>query len=360
MGIIDTYPPTKGTSMSVPAPHSLPPRNATTPHSMRAVIFALIICALLYGIDFACLAIVSGTPHAYTTNIAMPFDLMVCVPAAFYFLVLRPRKLSLVFVLPVIYLGAFVSAQFTQSDSFSLLTVLMPLAFIVDIAIIVPEVRRLNRAFRLARTASTNPLDWFEGPLFNLTSNHLVAHMAALELSIWYYLLGSWKCIPDIPNNCHAFSYHRQNGYLALTGVLMALMPLEAGVVHLMIMQWSNVAATLLTITTLYTLVWIAGNTRAVVLNPLLVDEKLLTVRWGAYFNERIPLSLIECIKTSEPNIPKRERLNMGTFGSTPCWVVLREPISMRNITGTTRPVRAINLSPDDVAGFKKMVLKNQ
>lgn len=323
----------------------------------RALVLALAACLALYAVDVACLATIPTGAHAYAANVAAPFDLMVCVPLAFYLLVLRPRRITPAAVLPVVYLGAGASAAIAQSGSFSLLTVLLPATLALDVAILGREGLRFVRAFRTARRTSTRPLDWFFTPFFELTRNEQASRMCALECSIWYYVLASWRARPDVPEGCRAFSYHRQSGYLALSGVIMALLPVETFVVHLLVVQWSPAAAIVLTVLSVYTLIWFAGNTRAVVLNPILVDTEAVTVRWGAYFSERVPLAAIERIQSDEPNLPKRERKDMGAMGSQPCWIVLKEPIAMRGIFGKPRPVRAINVTPDEATAFKQLVL---
>ena len=111
----------------------------------------------------------------------------------------------------------------------------------------------------------------------------------------------------------------------------MALLPIEALVTHLLVAKYCEAAAIVLTVLTAYTLVWFIGNTRAVVLNPLLVDDTSVTVRWGAYFSERVPFASIARIdRREEPDVPKSERLNMA--------------------------VRAINVSPDNASDFEKSI----
>lgn len=321
-------------------------------------------CLAIYAIDFACLATVPSDAHAFAANVALPFDLMVCAPVAFYLLLVRPRKLTPLLVLPVIYAGGALSAAFVVPGSFSLHPFLLASAALVDVAVVVHEVPRLSRlfleGFRKARTSSGWALDWFTAGMAAMTGNARAARLAALELSIWYYAVFSWRSKPDVPQGCHAFSCHRETGYLALSGVIMALFPLEAFVVHLLVMQWSWVAATALTVLTLYTLLWMVGNTRAVVLSPLLVDDTTLTVRWGAFFREYIPLDSIDHLQSGEPDIPQHECINMGVMGASPCWVVLNAPVTMRTITGRERSIRAINISPDNRGDFKKALSKQR
>ena len=329
-------------------------RNAKTP---RALAFGLLACLALYVVDLACVATVPGAAAGFAANVAVPFDLMVCVPAAFYLLVVRPRKLSPAFVLPVIYLGGFASSQLAQPGTFNLLAVLLPATVLVDLAVLVPEARRLARVFRAAKERSARPLDWFEQTLLALVPNERAARMGAMELAIWHYALCSWRCRPDVPAGSWAFTCHRQSGYLGLVGVIIAMLCVETTAVHLMVAQWSQTAAALLTLASAYGGIWMIGDARATALNPLLVDDEAVTVRWGAHFCERVPLNLIEHIdRREQPDVEKSERLNMAAMGAQPCWIVLREPVAVRTFAGGWRDVRAIAVSPDDAASFASLV----
>lgn len=331
--------------------------------AVRAVV-ALVACLAVYAIDFACLAAIPTDAHAFTANVALPFDLMVCAPVAFYLLLVRPRKLTPLLVLPVIYLGGILSAQFLVPGSFSLHPFLLASAALVDVVVVVREAPRLGHlfldGFRKAHASSGWALDWFTAGMVAVTGSARASRFAALELSIWYYAVASWRSQPDVPRGCHAFSCHRETGYLALSGVVMALFPLETSVVHLLVMQWSWIAATALTVLSLYTLLWMAGNTRAVILNPILVDDTMLTVRWGAFFRESIPLDSIDRLQSTKPDIPKSECMDMGVMGASPCWVVLNTPATMHTFTGRERSILAINISPDNRGDFKKSLFKHR
>ncbi|MEF9877630.1 MAG: hypothetical protein RR772_12020, partial [Gordonibacter sp.] len=70
--------------------HTLPDRSRT----LLKFVLPLAILLGLYAIDLICMAGLPTSPawgSAYATNAALPFDLVVVVPTAFYFLVVRRR-----------------------------------------------------------------------------------------------------------------------------------------------------------------------------------------------------------------------------------------------------------------------------
>lgn len=343
---------------------TLAPAGTSSQHERLAparLALALLACLLLYGIDLACVATVPGSGLDYASNLALPFDLMVCVPAAFYLLAVRRAELSPLLVLPVIWLGGAVSLHFATPGQPSILPLLGIAALAVEAAIAVHELRRLLRSFREAKTASDNPLDWFSGAFLVLVRNKRAARMAGLECVMWYYAVASWRRKPRIPHGYRAFSSHRQSGYVAVVGVMLGLIAVETFAVHMMASRFSVLAACVLTALSAYTILWMVAETRAVVLNPLLVSDTELVARWGMLACEHVPLSLVARVSADEPaDLGKRERLDLAAMGGRACWIELAEPLEVRGATGRPRLVRAIKTTSDDPSAFKRAILQKR
>lgn len=331
------------------------PRSARSP---LRIALPLLACLLLYGIDLACTASVPAAGLGYTVGFALPFDLMVCVPAAFYLLFVRPSSLSPLLVLPVIWIGGFISLQFAVPGQPSILVPLSLGAVAVEATVAVRELRRFACSFRKARTASDNPLDWFSDAFFTLVRNERAARTAGLECAMWYYAAASWRRKPFVPEGYRAFSSHRQSGYVAVAGIMLGLIAIETFAVHLLVARFSTLAACALTILSLYTILWMVAETRAVVLNPLLVGDGCLIARWGMLTCERIPLDIVVRASSKEPDAGKRERLNLAAMGGQALWIELSEPVEVRGFLGKKRLVRAIKTSPDEAAAFKQAILE--
>lgn len=331
-------------------------RNVRSP--MR-IALPLLACLLLYGIDLACTASVPASGLGYAVGFALPFDLMVCVPAAFYFLVVRRNGLSPLLVLPVIWIGGFVSLQFAIPGQPSILVPLSLGAVVVEATVAARELRRFVRTFRKAKTTSDNPLDWFSDAFFTLVRNERAARTAGFECAMWYYAAASWHRKPFVPEGYRAFSSHRRSGYVAVAGIMLGLIAIETFAVHLLVARFSTVAACALTALSLYTMLWMIAETRAVVLNPLLVGNGCLVARWGMLTCERIPLSIIADASSKEPDTNKRERLDLAAMGGQALWIELSEAVEVRGFLGRKRLVRAIKTSPDEADAFKRAILAN-
>ncbi len=326
----------------------------------RVPVFAAIgICLLLYAINGFAFAFIPESCALYTVNFAMPFDLMVCVPAAFYLLFVRPRSITPIAVLPVIYIGGALSSVPAIPNAPTALPALFACAFAIDVIVLIREVPKLVRKFltdyRKAKAASPVPLVWFRRAFASVIQNTVAANLCATETTMWYYLLASWRK-DTFPHDFQAFTYHKSTGFLALVGFIVAFGLVEIIAIHLLVAQWSVIAAVLLDVLSLYALAYIIANARAVVINPILVGDDTFIASWGAFQSEAFPTSTIERISLAEPILPKDEVLNMATIGGKSCWIVLNNRHKTTDMLGRTRHIRAIKVTPDNMQAFRKAV----
>lgn len=112
------------------------------------------------------------------------------------------------------------------------------------------------------------------------------------------------------------------------------------------------------TLATAYALVWLVANARAMALTPILVGESSVLVRWGDLSEVRLDCPNVESVAIGDLDAPRSERVDLSSLGGPPCWVVLREPVEHRSLTGKVRMVRYVKISPDDVAGFRRALLR--
>ena len=184
----------------------------------------------------------------------------------------------------------------------------------------------------------------------------LPARMMAAELSAWYYALLSWRQKPQPAPGETFHAYHNAGGYLNMMLGLGLALPVEVVGVHLLLSQWSVVAACIATLLSAYAAVWLAGDARARVLRPVVVSAEAVRLRCGIQMEACMALADVERIAPTEPEgLDKADKLNYGTFYQANVWVVAKRPVEVRTLLGTKR-VRAIGLSLDDPHAFAAAV----
>lgn len=307
---------------------------------------AAVLALYIYGV------ISAGQIPAEVVAVALPPDFMVGIPLAFYLVVLRPKKMTPLAILPVIWLGYGLSALAFGSPTAGTLPVLLAALFPVEVAIAVREILRLARLFKRAKTQSTDPLEWLYAVTYYLVRKELPARMMAAELGVWYYALISWRKKPSVEADDKAYSYHNASGYMSVMLGFGLAFPVEIVAVHMLLSQWNATVAIVVTLLSVYAAVWLVGDARARALRPVVLGKDELRIECGIQMKGTISLSNIASVSCHEPaDIDKADKLNYGTFYQANVWIVMHGPVEMRTLLGMKRPL-AIGLSLDDPKGF--------
>lgn len=309
-----------------------------------------VLCVVLYAYGIA------SAPRipSHIEGIALPLDFMVGVPLGFYLLVARPRRLTLLSVIPVIWIGYALSVLALGAPDAGILPALLSALIPVELAIAARECLKIARTFKTAKAKSSDPMAWFRETMRYLVRKDAAANMTAAELSVWHYALLSWRKKPYVLPGERAFSYHNAGGYMNMMLGLALAFPVEIVAVHLLVSQWSMIAAPIITALSVYAAVWLVGDARARILRPIVVGKGSVRLECGIQMEAVIPISHIEAVSLSDNeigHIEESDRLNYGTFYRPDAWLVMKSPVEVRMLLGAKR-VRAIGVSVDDPKAF--------
>lgn len=291
---------------------------------------------------------------SHIEGIALPLDFMVGIPFGFYLLVVRPRKLTLLSVIPVIWIGYALSALALGAPDAGILPALLSVLIPVELAIAARECLKIAHTFKTAKAKSPDPMAWFRETMLYLVRKDVAANMTAAELAVWYYALLSWRKKPYVLSGERAFSYHNAGGYMNMMLGLALAFPVEIIAVHLLVSQWSVIAASIITALSVYAAIWLVGDARARILRPIVVGEGSVRLECGIQMETAIPASNIEMVALSDNeigHIEESDRLNYGTFYRPDAWLVMQSSVEVRTLLGT-KHVRAIGVSVDDPKAF--------
>ncbi|MCL2806781.1 MAG: hypothetical protein FWD27_01245 [Coriobacteriia bacterium] len=323
------------------------------------LILFLVLAVDAYIVSAVILFSIPESYRALVASIAIPLDLMIVVPAFFYFLVIKRYKLAPALLLPVIALGGLFVFQVVRPENYLAFLAIAAIAFTIELVIIVHEVRRIGKVYKQARGASNDPREWFFAPAYALVPSHSVAFAIGTELMMTYYALCSWRKKPLVPPGSEAFSCHKDTGYLSVMCVFAFLLPLEIVALHVLISLWNPTVALVVTVLGVYTAIWLLGDCRATLLRPITLSTRTLTLNSGIRLSSKVPLTSIQSIGSENPGFSKAETLDIGLLFSTNMWITLCEPQEIKALFQRKKQVRAIGLSIDSVPSFKKALLES-
>ena len=297
---------------------------------------------------------------SHIEGIALPLDFMVGIPVGFYLLVVRPRRLTPLTVIPVIWVGYWLSVFALGSADAGVLPYLFAALMPVEFAIAVRECLKVAQVYKSARKASADPMVWFKETMLYLVRKDAPASMAAAELSVWYYALLSWRKKPYVLPGESAFSYHNAGGYMNMMLGLALAFPVEIVGVHILISQWSVVVACVVTALSAYAVIWLIGDARARVMRPVAIGDGCVRLECDIQMEAVVLLSDIEkvCLFESDTGVlEKEDKINYGTFYQANIWIVAKRPIEVRTMLGK-KCVRAFGLSLGDPHAFANEVMR--
>lgn len=162
----------------------------------------------------------------------------------------------------------------------------------MEIAIVVYEIRHMIVGHRTARAVGSGVHACFTAAFCVLMKHKSAARIAALEFAMWRYVLFSWRDQPDVPEGFQPFVYHRKSNYAAVVGMMLGIVAIETVAMHLLLMSVNLLLACAFTVLSLYAAVWILGDMRGVMLNPILVGQEHLVIRWEIFRSIPVPAAM--------------------------------------------------------------------
>jgi hypothetical protein len=292
-------------------------------------------------------SIIAHLPHPYPVAAGASLDLALTLPAAWYWLLVRPGlrpKGTLIFVaLAGLWRAAFLFPQVVSGKVW--------IGGGMELAIVTAVVLglRKSRGTESFAAANADPLDRLRDIFAWFTPYRAAAKVMASEFSVIYYGF-AWKPKPHIPPGTRGFSMHERSGTSVLFVCLALLSLIEIVPVHLMLNTWSPTAAWIATGLSVWGAVWMMAMSRAFALRPMLVGPDGIVVRYGLLFRLRIPAG---CIQSMETGAELPAGIRIVPKGTPPSvFISFTEPLQAELLLGFTRKIGAIGLSADDAAGF--------
>jgi hypothetical protein len=167
----------------------------------------------------------------------------------------------------------------------------------------------------------------------------LVRILTAELTAITFALTGWFRRAPE------GFSMHRRTSFLAVVGVVVFLIAVESVAAHLVLASVSVTAAWIVTVLSIYGVIWVVGAAHAARLRPLRVTRDHVVVEKGLSWRVVVPRASIVAVAPIEEKVPGALDLS---YLSPNVLVTLADAVIARGPFGITRSASRITLSLDD------------
>lgn len=327
----------------------------------RAVTFSLIAAMLFIAIfDQWIMQSSLFRQNEQALMIGIALDFTVALPLLLYFAIYRRISKKIVAVIPFMLLGLAALHFYLPASSHDLPTILKFVIIPLELLLLSYSFYKLTAAYRAARRNLPNgvhPLEALKKSIRTSISNQKIAAFLQHECSMIYYAFLSWGKKPYQEPGTSAYSYHKESGWFIAVLAFSKILLFEGIIIHILVMNWSHPAAWLLSVGNLYFIILLISDYRAMKLNPAIVSERGLVLRYGVQLTAELAWSNIASIEAVPYKAPDKQQMKasfipIGFEGNV--LIRLKQKTRVVKIFGVTQEVEQLYLFIDQPHPFVK------
>lgn len=309
----------------------------------------LIFLSFALAIVSAAVFVAASTAFARQPAIisaAVAFDMIVCIPLLYWWLVIRKRLATARTLIPIIALSLLAAHQILPPSHRGALELLRYLIAPVELALaafIIWKARAIMRSLPAGRGADI--VESLERVLEPSLGHRAAARFIAAEIAILYYAVAPRA---PAPRDAALRFYPQRSAMLIAT--LAVVLVIETAGMHLLISLWSATAAWILTGLSAYTLLWVVGDYRAIARRPTILSRDSLLIRVGLRFSGEVPLAMIEAARPAnwrDACRPPPKHVNLAAPATPNLLITFRAPIAARRFFGIQSTVHGVLMAVD-------------
>ena len=190
-------------------------------------------------------------------------DMLITFPVAYYFLIIRPLKLKVWNMLLVITCCCGIAYVILPVQQQQYIIQVRKLSVLAELGLVIFALSKLNRIkseYRRLQAILPDTSFHIQQSITTVLGNNQAIRMLASEITILHFGLLCWKKGPAVPQHARCYTTHRNSGYVALFGVLLLVMLVEVVAVHLLLLQYSILAAVVVTAISVYGMIFLVAD----------------------------------------------------------------------------------------------------
>lgn len=299
---------------------------------------------------------------------AVLFDFMLVIPFLYWLCVLRKNGKPFTKAFPLPFLGAIAAwLVLPVSARSTIWQVIWPVELLIitaEVIFIGYEIRILYRFIQHFLRIKRQEADTAEA--LRISANEVIgegklASIVLHDVNVFYYLLFSWRRKRSVAaaDNTTLFTYHRKTGQTLNAIIVTKIILFEGVVVHLLLQQWSHIAAWILTIADIWLLALIWADSRASVLNPVQLKAGILRLRYGMRIQAHVSLDDIDvaaCSREYHPDHKEQREAALPLLTTPNVRIQLKQPVRVDGFLFLPRNVSTIYLALDEPERFVQTI----
>lgn len=292
--------------------------------------------------------------------IPLAIDLLITAPVL-YFLAIRKTTIPNFTAISVLVIGTLITSYILPKENFPELNVvgniILPLLEIGIVSTLIYGIYTKRKEIISNKNAENDYLSLIRESAEKTFGKTRYASFFASEIAFIYYGFFNWKKV--IPKE-NEFTYHIKSGVGGVLGTLGAVLVIEAFAMHLLIEQWSEIAAWILTFGSVYAIIQITAHIKACSRRLITVEKDILKLKYGLFGDVNIPFGNIESIELTR-KIPKESKAVVkqalvDLLEPHNVILYLKEPVLIEGAYGMKKEGKILLLHIDDKERFGKIL----
>jgi hypothetical protein len=288
-------------------------------------------------------------------------DFLITFPALYYLIIVRPLKKPAKSLFLVLTLCCVVAYLLLPQHQRGYILQVRKLTAIAELGFIIYAVTKFNNIRKFYRAHQLS----FADPVFNLRSamadvfgDTLTIKVLASELAVLRYGLLFWKKEKSALKNGATFSTHKEFGYVAIWCMLLLAMTVEIVAFHLLLRRWSNTAAVVVTVLSLYGAIFLIADLSAILKRKVLVSGDQLILRTGLRWRVNTHISNVVSVKKIVNDRHPEELYFKGGVikNSGNVLISFKDPVKIDKLYGAGKEFTSILMNIDDFDRFAGMI----
>ena len=204
--------------------------------------------------------------------------------------------------------------------------------------------------------------DKIEGVLTQVYGEYKILSFLVSEMMIFYYALFGCFIKKKSFDNVSGHTYIKETMYGVFLWVILISTMIEVPIIHYFLSLWSVTVAWVVTGLTLYGMIWLLGDYKAIKHMPIRINETHLFIRIGVRSKVDISFSNIDTISS---NVKEEEKesyklLVLMTTVDANIYITLKEKVNIKGILGSKKGIDKVALYVDEPSLFMDDILHKQ
>lgn len=294
-------------------------------------------------------------------SLAISADLLLTVPIV-YFILIRKSNIPKSTVIPLMIIGLLIGTCFLPKQDQTYLELfknwVLPIIELSILSIVIFKVNKAIKSYKKLKNSTPDFFDTLKSVCGEILPKKLVPLFAS-EVAVFYYGFINWQTREFDENE---FTYHKKSGTIPVLVVIIFLVILETFIFHILLFNWSNTLAWILTFLSIYSGIQVFGFLRSMYKRPILIEKDKLILRYGIMNETIIDLKDISSIEISSKDIEfnneTRKLSILGDLESHNTIIRLNQKNTLIGIYGIRRTYKNLALHVDQNIEFENRINK--